>query len=473
MQSKTDARPKAPEKKSKQPLNSVALLFFIVIFAAALTHFVPAGEYRRTTVNGRMAVDPTGFAFVEPNPATPFDVFLAVPHGMMTGTSLISTALLIGGGLECVQASDALNIGISRLIKKAGAGRGDFVLVVLFYVFALMGGFMGLIEGSIPFMPIAVSIALGLGYDSIAGVAVAIVGAIAGFTCGPSNPFTVGIAQTLAGLGIYSGFGLRMVMFLVVPGICLAYILRYARRTRANPSESLMAGIDVSDLAFRADGYDGVPFTWKHAAVLAALVGGIGAYVCGATAFGWEYPDLGAVFVFIGIVAGAAAGLGVNGTAETFLKGARGMVGAAFILGVGYGISWIFNSARILDTIVYYLSEPLGGLPPTVCAFGIFAAIAVINIFIPSASGKALIVMPIVLPIAQITGVEAQTAILAYQFGDGVTHLCSPLLGVLLLALSFGRVPFSKWERFILPLSGIVAVLALAFLSFAVATGYR
>jgi uncharacterized ion transporter superfamily protein YfcC len=459
--------------QKKKPLNSVALLFFIIIFAAVLTWVIPAGTYQRTVLNGRPVVDPQSFSFIESKPAQPFDVLMAVPSGMINAVNLVIVAMLIGGGLACIQASNALNVGISRVIKKVGLKSGNLILIVLFYIFALMGGFLGFIEGSIPFIPIAISIALGLGYDPIVGVATAVVGAISGFTCGPSNPFTVAVAQTIAGLDIYSGLSLRIAMFAFIPLLCLLYILHYANKVRRDPSKSLVADVDVSDLAFKAEDFESQPFTFKHAVVLLALVAGICSYVFGAVNWRWGFPHLGAIFLLIGIIAGAVSGLGVNGTTETFLKGAAGMTGGCFIMGVAYGISWILTNAKVLDTIVYFLSRPLSGLSPVVCAVGVLIVISIINLFIPSGSGKALVVMPIVLPIAQIVGIEAQTAILAYQFGDGITNLCTPLLGVLLLALGLGRVPFFKWEKFILPLVAILFVIAAAFMVIAMEIGYR
>lgn len=461
------------KKKTRKPLNSVALLFFIIVFAVILTYIIPAGSFKRVELNGRKVVDPASFTLIEPTPATPFDIVLAVPSGMINAVALIVGAMLIGGGLECIQASGAMNVGIARIIKKIGVTKGNLILIFLFYAFALMGGFLGFIEGSIPFIPIAIAIAVGLGYDSIVGVAIAIVGAISGFTCGPTNPFTVAVAQAIAGLDIYSGIGFRVAMFVLIPILSLLYILRYAKKIRDDPSKSLVADVDVSDLAFDAASFESKPFTGSHAVILLALTGGIGFYVYGAINWGWGFPHLGAIFVLAGIVAGIVSKLGVNGTAETFLKGASGMTGACFIMGVAYGISWILGKANVLDTIVYYLSRPLNGLPITLSAVGILLVISIINLFIPSGSGKALIVMPIVLPIAQIVGIESQVAILAYQFGDGLTNLCTPLLGVLLLALGFGRVPFSKWERFILPLVFLLVVIACAFLIIAMKFGYR
>ena len=459
-------------KKEKKPLNSIALLFFMIIGAVILTYLIPAGAYVRTEINGKMAVDPASFAFVDNHPATPFDIFLAIPAGMTNSVSLLIAALLIGGGLECIQASGALNIGISRVIKKVGLSRGNLILVFLFYIFALMGGFLGFIEGSIPFIPIAISIAVGLGYDSIVGVAIAIVGAIAGFSCGPTNPYTVGVSQTLAGLGMYSGIGLRIALFIVIPVLCLLYILQYAKKVQKNPEKSLVAGVDVSDLAFDASAFESQPFTAKHAVIILVLLGGIACYVYGAINWAWNFNHLGAIFIITGIVSCLLSGLGINGTAETFIKGASSMTGACFIMGVAYGISWVFTQASILDTIVYYLSRPLSGLSPVISIIGILIVIMLINLIIPSGSGKALIVMPIVLPIAQIVGIESQVAILAYQFGDSFTNLCTPLLGVLLLALSFGRVPFSKWEKFILPLVCGLFVISCVVLVVAMNIGY-
>ncbi|MCD8078390.1 MAG: TIGR00366 family protein, partial [Lachnospiraceae bacterium] len=181
---------------------------------------------------------------------------------------------------------------------------------------------------------------------------------------------------------------------------------------------------------------------------------------------------LSALFVAVTVIAGLVGGLSVDEIISTFTKGAAGITGGNLILGISYGISWLLSEANILDTIVYYLSRPLSGLPSMVSIFGILVAIMLINLFIPSGSGKAAIVMPIVLPIADIMGITAQTAVLAYQFGDGLTNMCTPLLGVLVLALGFGKVPFSKWERFILPLVGILTIIACIFLFIATQIGY-
>lgn len=207
--------------------------------------------------------------------------------------------------------------------------------------------------------------------------------------------------------------------------------------------------------------------------ILASFVLGIAVYVYGALELGWGFEYLGAMFVLTGVLSGALTGLGVEGTVQTFLKGATGMLEASLILGMGFGVSWMFESAQILDTIGHYLSEPLNFLPPAACAVGVIIVIAIIGLFIPSGSIKALLTMPIILPIAHIIGIGTRTTVFAFQFGDGVSKFFTPLLGGLLLALEMGRVPFSKWMRFVMPLVTVIFALSVAFVVIAVYIGYR
>lgn len=459
-------------EKKKKSLHSIALLFFMIIAAGVLTHLIPAGCYEQMEIAGRMVVDPDSFRFIDADPAGVMDIFVSIPSGMMQAANMMIMAMLVGGGMECVQESGALNIGISRVIKKVGMKRGNLILIILFYIFAFMGGFLGFVEGAMPFIPIAISIAIGLGYDSLVGVAIAMVGSITGFACGPTNAYTVGVSQSIAGLPIYSGIELRIIVFVVIPAVSLIYILHYAGKVKKNPDSSLVADVDVSDLAFDAGEFESKAFTAKHGVILLVLLGGICYYVYGAVTMGWDFAYLGAMFIITGIIAGTLSGLGVNGTAEVFMRGVKSMSEAAVVMGVAFGISWIFTKASILDTIVYYMAGVLNGLSPVVSVIALFLVVMFINLLIPSGSGKAVVVMPIILPIAQIVGIEPQVAILAYQFGDGVTKLCTPLLGVLLLALGFGRVPFSKWGKFVFPLVGILTVMSAVILVLAMKAGY-
>lgn len=450
----------------------MVLLLILLVITAALTWVIPAGSYQRVDLDGRSVVDPSTFQFIESNPANLMDLFSAIPYGLNNAVQLIVAFMVVGGTIEVLQRTGAINVGIARMIRSIGIQRGNIVLILMFYIFACMGAFLGFIEGAVPFFPVAISVAVGLGYDSITGVAIALIGAISGFTCGPTNPSSVAVSQTIAGLKLFSGMGMRIAMFCVVPLIALIYILSYARRVKRDPRKSLVADVDTSEFAFNMNEFEDKPFTIRHAAALLTLAAAMVAFVVGAINWSWGFLELSALFVAVTVIAGLVGGLSVDEIISTFTKGAAGITGGNLILGISYGISWLLSEANILDTIVYYLSRPLSGLPSMVSIFGILVAIMLINLFIPSGSGKAAIVMPIVLPIADIMGITAQTAVLAYQFGDGLTNMCTPLLGVLVLALGFGKVPFSKWERFILPLVGILTIIACIFLFIATQIGY-
>ena len=461
------------QKKEKKPLNSILILLILTVVIAVLTWLIPAGSYERIEEAGRQVVDPSTFQFIEGSPTSIFDLFRALPYGMSNASLLIVAFMITGGAIEVLQRTGAINVGIARVIQKVGVNRGDIILVLMFYLFAAMGAFLGFVEGAIPFMPIAIAVSVGLGYDSMVGVGISLVGAVSGFISGATSPTNVGLAQTIAGLELFSGIGMRLIIFVVVPAIALIYILMYARRVKKNPARSLVAGMDTSEFSFDLGELKDKPFTVGHAVSLLALAGALVLFVIGSMNWGWAFLEMAALFFIVTIVGGIAGGLSADEIINTFTKGVSGMVSSCLVLGISYGIAWLLSEASVLDTIVYYISQPLASLPAQVSVIGIFVAIMFINLFIPSASGKAAIVMPIVLPIADIMGITAQTAVLAYQFGDGITNMCTPLMGVLMLALSMGKIPFSKWERFILPLIAVLTVIACIFLFGAVQIGYQ
>lgn len=460
------------EKKQKKSLNSVALMFIMIVVIALLTYIIPSGSYTREVVNGKSVVDPTSFTYTDSANISPFDIVRAVPNGIANAVSMVVAVLLIGGGMAVLTKSDSLNIGISRIVKKVGVNSGDIILVILALIFAVLGAFLGFAEGSIPFIPITLSIAVTLGYDPLVGCAIVIVGAFAGFIPGPTNPNTVGFSQTLAGLPMYSGMGYRMIILVVYVVVCMIYILRYARREKKNPAKSLVAEVDASDLKFDIDSFGTQKFELKHALSLLVLLGVLVTFVYGASKLGWGFYDLGALYVLMAVLVGIFHKYSINTIAETFIKGAQDMVPAALMFGVAYGISWIMTKANILDTLVYWASSVLQGLPAGITIIGVFIVIALINLVIPSGSGKAMIVMPIVLPLAQILHIESQVAILAYQFGDGITNMCTPLSGMVLLTVGMAHVPYNKWLKFAMPLIGILIVISAVFLLIAQSIGY-
>lgn len=460
------------EKKRFKMINSFALLFFVIIFAAILTHIIPAGQFDKVEVNGRMVVDPVSFKLIASTPASFFDVFRAVPYGLVASAMLVIGTMIIGGSIGVIQETGALNIGISKAISKLGNKGGNLVLILIFCIFATLGGFLGFIEASIPFIPLAISVAIGLGYDSIIGVAVALLGAMIGFSSGPTNPLTVGISQSLAGLPMFSGLSFRIVIFVITIIVSLHHILKYSTLIKADPSKSLMKDIDTSDLSFDVDLFEKEKFKLAHKLIILTLIGCLGLFIYGALNFRWYFNELSALFILTAVIAGALGRLGINKTAEVFIKGASKIASGALIIGVARGIQWILESGNIIDTLIYSISTPLSTLPPLVSAIAMLLFICVVNFFIPSGSGKAIITMPIMIPMADIVGISRQTTILAYQLGDGITNIIYPTLGVVLIALAFGKVPFDKWFKFTILLVIKLLILSMIFLFIAVKINY-
>lgn len=463
---------KKMNKKEFKMIDSYALLFFVIIFAAILTHIIPAGQFTKVEVNGRMIVDPNSFKFIQSNPASFFDVFRAAPYGLVSSAMLVIGTMMIGGSINVVQETGALNIGISKVISKLGNKGGNLVLIIIFCIFAVLGGFLGFIEASIPFIPLAISIAIGLGYDSLIGVAVALLGAMIGFSSGPTNPLTVGISQSLAGLPMFSGLNFRIIIFIITIVVSLHHILKYSKMIKSDPTKSLMYDIDTSDLKFDADRAEKENFTLAHKLIILSLVGCLGIFLYGALNLKWYFNELSALFILNAVIAGSLGKLGINKTSQVFIKGASGIAGGALIIGVAAGIQWILNSSNIIDTIIYSISTPLSTLPPVISAIAMLLFICVINFFIPSGSGKAVITMPIMLPMADIVGISKQTAILAYQLGDGLTNIIYPTVGVVLIALAFGKVPFDRWFKFTILLVVKLLILSAIFLFIAIKINY-
>ena len=388
----------APRKKSLVMINSFALIFFVIVFAAILTHVIPAGEFNRMEANGRTVVDPGSFKLIPPTPASFFDIFKAVPYGLSAAGMMVLNCLLIGGGIAVVQETGALNIGIAKMIKKVGIQGGNWILSVLFVIFALMGAFLGVGEGSIPFIPLAISIAVGLGYDYIVGVGVAMLGALAGFTGGPTNPFSVGISHAVAELPMFSGMGLRVCLTIVLCLITLHHILRYGKKAKLDPAKSYMTDIDTSDLKFDTGAFEKSDFKMSHTLILAFFLSCLVLFVYGALNWRWYFAELGALYLLIGVFAGIFGRFGINKTAEIFVSGASKMAAGGMIIGVARGIQWIMDSGHIVYTIIYHLSAPLANLPALAAPLAIFLIVGLINFLVHSGSAKAMAMMPIIIP---------------------------------------------------------------------------
>jgi len=442
------------------------LLFLLVVVAAIATYIIPAGEYDRIEQDDITIVDPNSFQYIEQTPASISDIFMSIPEGMIDSANIIFLILFLGGAFKIIETSRAINAGILTLIKKF-EHRRSLLIVILGSTFALLltTGFSA--NATVAFIPIGILIARALSLDAIAGVAIVFLTSMSGFNIAFLNPKVLGIAQQVAELPLFSGLGYRLILFVAFTLTTLLYILWYCRRIQRDPMKSYMGEnnffTDDSNIDMNID----VTFNMKHTFILLLFVLGLAFYVYGALNLDFGMNEMTAIFLIIAIGAGIIAGLNADEIVSQFMEGMRGLVYAAFIVGVARAVVFILEDGKVVDTIIHSFAYILEALPPSVAAVGMLWANAIFNFFVNSGSGQAMVTMPIWTPLADILGISRQVAVQAFQFGDGFTNSLFPTSGTLMAALAMGGVPYGAWLKFIWRLMLIWMILG----SFAIYIG--
>ena len=445
--------------------DALVLVFALVVLAQLASYVLPAGEFER---DGRRVVPGTWRA-VDAEPLPPLAFLTAVPAGLAAAHEVVFFVFLAGGTIGVVRATGAIDALIGAAIGRL-ASRPGWLVAGMVGLFALGSSTVGMAEEYMPFVPVLVTLCLALKLDAVVAVGIVYVGAGVGYACAALNPFTVLVAQEIAGLPLTSGQPVRWALLVVCAAVGVHHVLRYAARLRADPAASLVAGVDYSSgFELPAD----VRFTARRAAAAAVLAAGVGVFVHGVAARGWYLAELSAVFLGSGLLAAAVGGLGPNRAARAFFEGAAQMTATALLIGFARAVEVVLSDARVIDTIVDGLAAPLAALPAHAAALGMLAVQTVCNLFIPSGSGQAYVTMPIMAPLADLTGVTRQTAVLAYQFGDGFTNMLVPTNALLMGMLALARIPYQRWAAFVVPLLVKLYAVAAAALVAAVALGYR
>ena len=445
--------------------DSLVLIFALIVLAQIASYVLPAGEFER---DGRRVV-PGSYRAVDAEPLPPLAFLTSIPDGLAAAQEIIFFVFLAGGVISVVRATGAVDALIGAAIGRL-ASRPAWLVAGMVGLFALGSSTVGMAEEYMPFVPILVTMCLALKLDAVVAVGIVYVGAGVGYACAALNPFTVLIAQDIAGLPLTSGQVARWGLLVVCAAVGVHHILRYAARLRSDPASSLVAGVNYST------GFDlpaDVGFTARRLAVVLVFAGGIGVFVYGVAVLGWYLTELSAVFLGIGLIAAAAGGLGPDPAARAFLRGAGEMTATALLIGFARTIEVVLSDARVIDTIVNGLAGSLAALPAHAAALGMLGVQTVCNLFIPSGSGQAYVTMPIMAPLADVTGVTRQTAVLAYQFGDGFTNMLVPTNALLMGMLALARIPYQRWAAFVVPLLVKLYLVAAIALVAAVELGYR
>lgn len=525
-------------KKIKKMLKKVphtyVIIFGLIIFCAVLTWIIPGGEFERETVvvNGipREVIQNQSFQYIESDLQT-WQIFSSFFDGFVNTANIIAFILMIGGAFWILNDTKSIDIGIysflkfskkwekSRLLKKIGIN--NIILTGIMLIFSLFGAVFGMSEETIAFTIIFVPLAISMGYDSIVGVSLCFVAAALGFAGAFLNPFTIGIAQGLSNLPLFSGIEYRIFMWLVISFVGFAFILLYAAKIHKNPKKSLVYEED-SYWRNRSDGanmefdfvvpkiawmsfialslflvlfavfypvtnlqignsnlrFPAVPISTAifiiigflslrktvHYYILNLLSFTIVFLIIGVMGYNWYVMEIATLFLALGIFSGIAVGKTANEITKLFIEGAKDILSAAMVVGLAGGIIVILKDGKIIDTLLFYASQSMADLGKIGSISMMYVIQTFLNIFIPSGSGKAALTMPMMSQFSDLVGISRQATVVAFQLGDGFTNMITPTSGVLIGVLGIARIPYEKWFKWVAPFIIILTILGFLLL---------
>lgn len=436
------------KKKSFKMPHTFVIILFIVVFATILTWFVPAGEFQRVKNDlGISVVNPDSFTYTENSPVSILSIPKQVIAGFVKSVDLFFLILLSGGAFNVIVSSGALQAAIGKVAKKYATKESIFIplLTLLFGLICTTQG----VNMFIGFAPIMVMISRAMGFDSIVGAAIILLGGAIGFSTGTLNPSTTIVAQKLADLPLYSGIEFRVICFIVYMIVTNIFLVRYAKSIRKNPELSPMYDLDLQDKGSGDKGLEEFgTMDIRKWLVLLSLIVTLCIIVYGGIKLKWDLAESSAAFIWLGIIAGIFAGYGPSKIASCFVNGAKKMVSAAMIIGMARAVPGVLTSGHIIDSVVHGLANVLNIVPNFLQGIAMFITNIIINGFITSGSGQAAATMPIVIPLSDMVGLTRQTAVLAYNFGDGFSNYILPTSTALMGILGVTNIPYDRWMKF-------------------------
>ena len=428
--------------------NTYVIIILMMIVAVLLTWIISSGEFERVKdeVSKQSIIIPGTFKYIENNPISLFKIPVYIMKGLAKASDIVFLVIIVGGAFNIIIETGMFQSFAGRLTK-IFSNKEVLIIPAFSTIFALACTTMG-VNTFIGFAPIAVIIARSIGYDAIVGVSMVALGGAIGFSTGTFNPFTTGVAQSLAGLPIFSGLGYRfvcLVVFLIVTNI---YIIWYAKKIKANPESSVVYEMEQENKKIEVSEKQHDKIEGRHYLVLLIVIACFVLLVYGSQNWKWKLQENAAMFIWMGVLSGFAYGFGPSKIAEEFTKGAKKLVYGALMIGMANGISLILTDGKILDTTVQYLGGLLVTLPSYLQAAGMFLMQLLINGLITSGSGQAAATMPIMLPVADIIGITKQTTVLAFNFGDGLSNYILPTSSALMGFIAMVGISYSNWMKF-------------------------
>ncbi len=456
--------------------SAYTILFGLIIVVAIATWFVPAGQFDRefSEALGRDVPVPGTYQEVDPNPQGFTDVVLAPIAGFFDPDSYEARAidvalfvLIIGGFLGVVTKTGAIDAGIDRAMTGM-RGREKWMIPILMALFAAGGTIYGMAEESLAFYTLIIPVMIAARYDAATGVAIIMLGAGVGTLGSTINPFATVIAANAAGVPFTDGIVLRFVILILCWLACVAYVMRYAERVRANPELSIVADRRVSNeehfLKGRSDS-DTPELTFTRKIVLVIFGLSFAVMIWGVSAGGWWMAEMSGLFIVASILVGVIARMSEEDFTNTFVDGARDLLGVALVIGIARGIVVVMDAGNMTDTILFWAEGAVSGLSAIGFINTMFWLEVGLSFFVPSSSGLAVLTMPIMAPLADFAGVQRDLVVTAYQSASGLVNLVNPTFAVVMGGLALGRVPYERWLRFMWPLLVILTVIIMVTIS--------
>ena len=448
------------------------LLFSIIVVCTILTWILPAGEFDRVVneATGRTVAVAGTFHTVEQSPVGIFQMFQAIYNGMCDAGSVTFFVFISYASINIIISSGAFNGLVAGLLKVFKGKARVAIIPIFMFIVGIASSTIGLFEEWFPFVPVFAGIAVAMGFDAVVGVAIVAFGAAMGYSGAMMNPFTVGVAQGIAEVAPMSGMGYRFFCHMALLVVGSALTIRYALKIQADPSKSLVYG-ETEHITMSEDDVQNSPFGIREKLVLLILLAGIIAVVYGCKVYGWYFAELSAVFVIMGILSAIVMGWGPNKIGELYSKGFTDIAMACMMIGLARGILMVLQAGNIIDTVVYYFSLPLAAFPSWFCGVAMLAMQTLLNFLIPSGSGQAATSMPIMAPLSDLLGVSRDTAVLAFQFGDGLSNVLWPTAFPAVLA-GLAGIKVEKWWKFAIPVGVALFLTQAVLMILAALTGF-
>ncbi|MCA1293792.1 YfcC family protein [Paenibacillus sp. alder61] len=454
--------------------HSYTLIFFIMILMAALTWIVPSGQFERqeVTVDGvtKSAIVPGTYHEVSKH-GEGTDLRQGIPQilsapmeGIINAVDVVAFVLVVGGAFGIILQTGAIDRGLLALARRLKS-KGILVIPIAMVICSLGGSTFGMSEEIIPLYAIFISLMFALGFDSMTAILILFLGTQIGYVGSTTNPFSVLIAQGIAGVQGNPQLWLRFIEWIVFTGISIAFTMWYAHRVKKHPEKSVVFKNDLINrpLFLKEDTGEEIDFSLRDKLIISGFVVTLGLIVWGILTKGWYMTEIGALFFALGLFAGLVSRMNQREMAENFVKGCGEFVYAAVIIGLARGILVLAENGMIIDTILNYLSDLLKGLPNYAFTTIMLLVHNIITFFVPSSSGEAALTMPVLAPLGDLVGINREAIVTTYQFGNGLTNLISPTGGVLLAGLAIARINFGQWLKVIMKLFVVLWIIAAVF----------